>query len=70
MTLDDATYLRELQTVAVKMAAFCARLSGVDDVPPDIAKQGMNLAHEYKRVDSTHKMRGRYATERSSIENR
>lgn len=70
MTLQDAEYLRNLQTIAVKMAAFCARLSGYDGVPLDVADEGMKLTHEYKRIDSTHKLRGRYATERSSIEGR
>lgn len=41
--------LRKLRSIAVKLAAFCARLSGTDDVPPEVAKEGMRLAHEFKK---------------------
>jgi hypothetical protein len=60
VTIEDAEYLRNLQTVAVKMAAFCARLSGVDDMPERVSQEGMKLCHEYKRVDTDHKLRNKY----------
>ncbi len=53
MTSTEAEYLRNLQTISVKMAAFCARLSGYDGVPLDVAAEGMKLTHEYKRADTT-----------------
>ncbi len=54
--IEKITELRDeiyrLRSIAVKMAAFCARLSGHDGVPKDVAAEGMKLAHEYKRIDS------------------
>ena len=50
MKLNDADYLRELQSIAVKMADFCARLSGHEGVPHEVAREAMRLAHEYKSI--------------------
>ncbi len=52
MTPDESNYLRELRSIAVKMAAFCARLKGYEGVPMDVADEGMALTHGYKRVDA------------------
>ena len=38
----------KLRSITAKMAAFCVRLSVMDDVPERIAKEGMKLAHEHK----------------------
>jgi hypothetical protein len=39
------------RSITLKLAAFCARLSGHDGVPHDVAREGMRLTHEFKAVE-------------------
>ena len=61
--MTDRIEAADYKSIAVKLAAFCARLSGIDDVPPDVAAEGMKLTHEYKQIDTGRKLRNRYAKE-------
>lgn len=40
------------KSIAVKLAAFCCRLHGMDDVPEEVRKEAIKLAHEFKQVEA------------------
>lgn len=47
----EAAAKQAIEHIAVKLAAFCVRLAGIDGVPESVTTEGNRLAHEFKDVE-------------------
>ena len=42
--------MQPMKSSGIKLAAFCARLSGYDDVPPKVREEAIKLANEFRQA--------------------